>query len=49
MLWRVATIIASVVETLVANVQMLIILHNHDCGKVDIDITIMKNTSRLFL
>ena len=44
--------ITSVVGTLVlfkqrnntANIQMLIVLHNHDCRKVDI-IMIMKNTS----
>ena len=43
-------LITSVVETrrYIANVQMLMILHNHDCVKVDIDITIMKKTSQLF-
>ena len=28
--------------------KILMVLHNHDCGKVDISITIMKTTSRLF-
>ena len=46
MLWRVAALIMSVVEALLnkeTNVQMLMALHNHDCGKVDIDM-IMRNT-----
>ena len=47
MLWRVAALITSFVEIYVANVQMLMVLHNHDCGKVEIGITIMKNTSQL--
>ena len=29
-----------------ANVQMLMELHNHDYGKVNIDIMIVKNASR---
>ena len=28
---------------------MLMVLHNHNCGKVDIDITIMKKTSQMVL
>ena len=41
MLWRVTALIASVVETLlarkyIANVQMLIVLYNHNCKMVDI-------------
>ena len=30
------------------NIQILMVLHNYDCGKVDISIMIMKTTSRLF-
>ena len=31
-----------------ANVQMLMVFHNHDYGKVNIDIMIIKITSRWF-
>ena len=42
-------LITSVDETMkyIANVRMLMVLYDHDCGKVNIDITIVKNTSRL--
>ena len=55
MSWRVTALITSAIGTLLikekytTKVQILMVLHNHDCGKVDISITIMKTTSRLFL
>ena len=52
MSWRVAALIISVIGALLnkeisTKVQILMVLHNHDCGEVDISITIMKTTSRL--
>ena len=49
MLWLVAAVlIISVVVTLKLNKQIYSVnlkSHNHDCGKVDIFIAIMRNTS----
>ena len=41
-------LIASAVETqkYITNAQILMVLHNYNCGKVDINITITKKTLR---
>ena len=49
----ITALILSIIRTLLnkeytTKIQILIILHNHDCGKADISIMIMKTTSRLF-